>query len=468
VTLRIVGALALDAVAGPRRADVLIRDGRIAAVGALPPPAPGEAVIDARDRLLVPGLVNAHTHSPLNLLKGTGDALSHPAFMWRNQADTARRSPDEVRLSALLGAIEHLLAGTTAVIDHFPEQGFAPEHVDAVVEAYRETGLRAMVALRVFDGPYDDITPAGGLPSGLPNPLAPQTAAEAVDLVEDAIARHDDGLGGLVRICPAPSNPSRCTDELLTALGDVAEQHDTALHTHLLETRLQADLARQRFGTTMVRHLDRLGVLGPRLSCAHTIWIEDEDIALMAERGALVVHNPESNAKIGAGIAPVARMIRAGVTVALGTDGASTNDNLDLHEAMRLALFLQRPGELDRRRWPTSRDAFAMATLAGAKALLCDGLGTLRTGAPADLVLHDLARPAWVPLNDPLHQLVFGATGATVDTVIVAGRVLVRQGRITAFDPEPVLREANRLMRHLAARNADLHALAAHMMEEVP
>jgi 5-methylthioadenosine/S-adenosylhomocysteine deaminase len=154
--------------------------------------------------------------------------------------------------------------------------------------------------------------------------------------------------------------------------------------------------------------------------------------------------------------------------VALGTDGASTNDNLDLHEAMRLALFLQRPGELDRRRWPTSRDAFGMATLAGAKALLCDGLGTLRTGAPADLVLHDLARPAWVPLNDPLHQLVFGATGATVDTVIVAGRVLVRQGRITAFDPEPVLREANRLMRHLAARNADLHALAAHMMEEVP
>jgi cytosine/adenosine deaminase-related metal-dependent hydrolase len=213
---------------------------------------------------------------------------------------------------------------------------------------------------------------------------------------------------------------------------------------HLLETKVQAEIARSAYGTTMVQHLDKLGLLGPRLSCAHTVWIDDEDIALMGERGAMVVHNPESNAKIGAGIAPVSRMLRAGLTVALGTDGASTNDNLDMHEAMRVAIMLQRPFESNRAAWPTAADAFAAATVAGGRAMLCPGLGTLAPGAPADLVLHDLRTPFWTPLNNPLHQLVFGATGSTVDTVIVAGRILVREGRITAFDMEPVLRRGAR------------------------
>src|SRR6267378_1186264 len=143
------------------RADVVVEHGRISAVvDAGTAPTAGATIIDARDRLLMPGLVNAHTHSPTNVLKGTGDRLSHPAFMWRNQADTAGRTPDEIRLSALLGCIEHLLGGTTAVIDHFPEQGFSQADVDAVVDAYRMTGMRAMVALRIFDEAYTDIEPA--------------------------------------------------------------------------------------------------------------------------------------------------------------------------------------------------------------------------------------------------------------------------------------------------------------------
>jgi cytosine/adenosine deaminase-related metal-dependent hydrolase len=462
-SLCIRDVLVLDPAAPtlPERRDVIVVDGRIAAEPGVEP----ARVIDGRDRLLIPGLVNAHTHSPLNPLKGTGDVLSHPAFMWLNQADTAARTPDEVRLSALLGCIEHLLAGTTAVIDHFPEQNFSERDIDAVVDAYRIAGLRALIALRIFDQDYGDIIPPEGLPPALAdaNPLAPLPLEESLAVVDAAIARHDRCAGGRIRVCPAPSNPSRCSDAMLSAVARLAERRDTAVHTHLLETQVQAEIAARRYGTTMVKHLDRLGLLTRRLSCAHTIWIADEDIALMAERQAIAVHNPESNLKIGAGIAPVARMLHAGMTVALGTDGASTNDNLDLHEVMRLAIMLARPFERDRRRWPTSADALAMATAAGGKAMLEDGLGTLVPGAPADFVLHDLSAAFWTPLNDPLHQLVFGGSASTVDTVIVGGRVLVEGRRIVAFDTAPVLAEARHLVRHLRARNHALHASAARI-----
>lgn len=453
--------------------DILVRDGRIAARGDLAtdiakyPPA---RVIDGRNRLLLPGLINAHTHSPLNILKGTGDILSHPAFMWRNQADTAARTPDEVRLSTLLGCIEHLLNGTTSIIDHFPEQGFNDRDVDAAIDAYRMSGMRALVALRVFDEDYADIMPEGGLPSDISavNPLTPPPLAESLALIENAIKKHDHSENGRIRVCPAPSNPGRCSDDLLVAVTEMAERYDTSLHTHLLETQVQKQLAVARHGVTMVKHLDRLGFLNHRLSCAHTIWIDDDDIELMAARGAIAVHNPESNLKIGAGIAPVSRMLKAGMTVALGTDGASTNDNLDMHEVMRFAIMLQRPFEKVRANWPSVADAFTMATISGAKALRVDSLGTLEPGAPADFVLHDLNAPFWTPLNDPLSQLVFGGGGSTIDTVIAGGKVMVEHSRIVAFDPEPILKEARDLVRHLRGRNTALQSWARQVEEAVP
>ncbi len=457
--------------AEPRRSDVVVENGRISAVVATGTADTKMAkTIDGRDRLLMPGFVNAHTHSPTNVLKGTGDLLSHPAFMWRNQADTAGRTPDEIRLSALLGCIEHLLGGTTAIIDHFPEQGFTEGDVAAVVDAYRMTGLRAMVALRIFDEAYTDIEPPGGYPPDFAagNPLSPAPLADTIALVETCIVRHDHSADGRIRICPAPSNPMRCSDDLLSEVVRIAGIHDTPVHMHLLETAIQGTIARKRYGRSMVQHLDKLGLLTDRLSTAHTIWLDDDDIALFAERGSIPVHNPESNLKLGTGISPIAKMLRAGVTVALGTDGASTNDNLDMHEVMRLALMLQRPSEPNRNHWPKAIDAIRMATIAGGKAMRCAGLGTLEPGAPADLVLHDLRAPSWIPLNDPLTQLVFSASGATVDTVIVDGKVIVEGKRMVAFDMEPILSEVRGLVRHQRDRNRDLHAWAARMEKLVP
>jgi cytosine/adenosine deaminase-related metal-dependent hydrolase len=457
-----------EGAATPDRKDIVVVDGHIAAIyPAGNAPVDAAQVIDGRDRLLLPGLVNAHTHSPLNILKGTGDVLSHPAFMWRNQADTAGRTPDEIRLSALFGCVEHLLNGTTSVIDHFPEQGFDIDCVEAVVDAYEISGMRAVIALRIFDEPYTDIAPVGGFPEAFTdNPLAPPPLAESLALVEESIRRFDGAAGGRIRICPAPSNPMRCSDALLEGVRAIAERYDTGVHMHLLETAIQAEIARKRYGVSMVRHLDDLGLLSKRLSTAHTIWLDDDDIALMAARGAVPVHNPESNLKLGAGISPVARMLHAGVNVAIGTDGAGTNDNLDLHDVMRLAVMLQRPGEPDRSRWPTALDGFRMATIAGGRAMRLADLGRLVPGAPADFTLHDLATPSWAPLNDVIVQLVFAASGATVDTVIVGGRVLVENRHIKSFDTEPIvaavrglvprLRERNRALREWTMRLEDL------------
>ncbi|MGA7327076.1 MAG: amidohydrolase [Rhodomicrobium sp.] len=464
--IRDVLAIDPEALSHPARKDILIEDGRILEIrkgGSTPVFA--VHVVEGRDRLLLPGLVNAHTHSPLNILKGTGDVLSHPAFMWRNQADTAARTPEEIRLSALLGCIEHLLNGTTAVIDHFPEQGFDQADIDAVADAYRISGMRAVIALRIFDEPYTDIEPACGFPEELTifNPLEPSPLADSLALVESAIIRHDGTAGGRIRVCPAPSNPMRCSDELLGAARDISERYNTGVHMHLLETAAQAKIAAQRYGTSMVHHLDDIGLLNSRLSAAHTIWLDDNDIGLIAARNVIPVHNPESNLKLGAGISPVARMLRAGVSVALGTDGAATNDNLDMHEVMRLAVMLQRPGETDRSLWPTSYDALKMATLSGGKAIRTEHLGRLIRGAPADFVLHDLATPQWSPLNDPVPQLVFGASGSTVDTVIVDGRVVVENRRLVAFDIEPILAEVRELVPRLRERNRGLQDWAARL-----
>lgn len=440
-----------------RRADIAIEGNRIAAIGSGLNPVDGK-IIEASDLLAVPGFVNAHYHSPLSILRGTADGLSHPAFMWQNQVDTARRTPHEVYVSALLGGAEMLASGTTAVIDHFPEQAFGAEHVAAVVRAYRELGMRAVVALRVFDGSYDDIVPARGLPAALAasNPLAAAPLAETMALVESAVSAHDEPQGR-IRIFPAPSNPSRCSDELLLSCDALARRKALGVHTHLLETEVQTRIAAERYGTTMVQHLDRLGLLSSRLSCAHTIWIDEPDIALLAGRGVTVVHNPESNLKVGAGLMPLPAMRRLGLRVALGTDGASTNDNLVLHEAMRLALVLHRPLERDRSRWLGAPDALDMATTAGAAALQCTNrLGKIEAGQLADLVLYDLSRPRWAPCNDPAQQLVFGETGDAVHTAIVDGRIVVEGGQVKSVDVPALVREARNLLSSIRDRNRGL------------
>jgi len=451
-----------------RPGDVLVEDGLIAAVGSVAPDvaATCDRVIDGSDRLVAPGLVNAHTHSPLSVVHGAYDLLNHRASMWLFQAYTARRTPREVYVSAMLNCAEMLLSGTTAAIDHFPEQAFGPADVEAVVAAYRDSGMRALVALRIFDGEYADILPpSGSLPDDIArevardNPFMPKSVPELRELCTDSIRRWD-GDSGRIRIGPAPSNPMRCSDDLLTMCVELSDQYGVPVHCHLLETAVQTEIARRRYGTTMVRHLDDLGLLTPKLSCAHTIWIGDDDIELMAERGAVVVHNPESNLRGGSGIAPIPAMLARGVKVGLGNDGSCSGGDQVLQRAMRLATMIHRVSEPDPSKWVSTRQALAMATAGGAAAMQGEGrFGAIAVGQAADLALYDLRHPWWIPVNDPIHQLVQSEQGAGVDTVIADGCVAVEGGRIAAFDADAIMAEARDMMPAIKARNRDLFDL---------
>ena len=249
---------------------------------------------------------------------------------------------------------------------------------------------------------------------------------------------------------------------------DIADRHDLGIHTHLLESKVQVAIAERRYGCSMVKHLEDLGLLSSRLSCAHTIWVEPEDIERLAAHGVVVVHNPESNLKLGTGIAPIAQMLAKGVTVALGTDGAVTNDNVVMHEAMRLAAMLNRTATRDRRQWITAAQALDMATRGGAMAVQRNNIGRIEPGCRADVVLYDLATPAWTPFNDPVRQMVFAETGASVDTVIVDGEVIVEGGEVKRFDAAAILAEAKPMLRAIRERNRDLYAFAQKMAELFP
>ncbi len=350
--------------------DILIADGLVVAVGDLPPQPQLSIgrIIDGAGLIAAPGLVNAHMHSQSATMAGFADSLSHPAFMWLTQAHTSRRTPDEIRLAVLLSAAQMLATGTTALIDHFPGQRFTTDDMDAALAAWEETGLRATLGMRFFDGTFGDIIPSGiDVPqsvaamvggSGL---LAPHPLEALREQMPDIVARWH-GRAGRIGVFPAPSNPDRCSDEALLFCAELAERHDLGIHTHLLETRTQARIARERYGESTVAHLERLGVLSDRWSCAHAIWLDDDDIALMARRGVTAVHNPESNARIGAGRMRTPDMLAAGVPIALGTDGSGANDNLVMPEAMRAAALLHRADEPDRKRWVTAHDALRMGT----------------------------------------------------------------------------------------------------------
>ena len=383
-----------------------------------------------------------------------------------------QKNPDEIRLSVLHTAYGLITSGTTAAIDHFPGQRFSLADMDAVLSAWSETGMRAALGMRFFDGAFSDIFPAVPIPDDLKSRISavellkPQPYDELSDLMDATIRKWH--RRPRLSVFPAPSNPDRCSDKALILCAELAERHDTGIHTHLLETRKQQELAQKRYGKTMVRHLHDLGVLSDRWSCAHSIWLTDEDIDLMAERKATAVLNPESNSRIGTGLARAPLMHQRGVPIAIGTDGSSCNDNLVLQEAMRGLATAHRSSEPDRSRWITANEVLHMATRGGAGAMRQDQLGAIEPGFIADLVIYRLDSPWWVPINDVVSQFVFAETGASAETVLVDGRIIMEDRKIKTFDVEALVREVRSMTKSLRQRNADLFDVAEDIADFVP
>jgi cytosine/adenosine deaminase-related metal-dependent hydrolase len=446
--------------------DVVIEDGRIVAVGPsgeirpdnIDPGSETTEIIDARERILLPGLVNAHIHSYAGLLKGTVDRTCLDVFMLYVTAASAERRPRDAYLSAMIGCIEMLKTGTTGVLDHCPNRPLhKPELLDAEFQAYADSGMRAAVAPMFGDLPYLDTVPVE--PGEMPDDLAEGLRGKRLDRAAYfAAMRHVlgewQGHEGRLGVLLGVDGVQRCSDDLLRETAAFAAEHGIGLHSHMLETKTQMAMAAARHKDGFTGYLAELGLLGEKSSLAHFVWASDRDIEIVREAGATVVHAPASNLFTGAGIAPVQKLRRAGIPVAVSSDGVNTGNMLML-EKTRLAAMLARATEPDYKNWFDAGDALEMATANGARALGYGGaLGRIEPGQIADLALYDTRSLQLQPRIDPMRQLCFYESGYAVDTVLVGGEVMVRDGRLTQVDEDTLLGEANEAAQRLLRDNA--------------
>jgi cytosine/adenosine deaminase-related metal-dependent hydrolase len=450
----------------PPRADVLIVGDRIAAIrqeGDPPLDMPlNTEAIEGRDRLLIPGLVSAHYHSYDTLLKGAFEDMPFDVWALHSQpAYWGSRSRAELRARTLLGALECLRHGITTIQDMNSLVPQDEETLDIILAAYAEVGIRVVFSIAVRDLPDLDIAPF------LPD-MPPEVAALITGKPGDPAADLAFVAAQIARIRPlparlhwalSPSGPQRSSTALLEGIAALSESHDLPVFTHVYETRAQLAKARRVYGAdggSMVRHMQRVGLLTPRTTLAHAVYIAPEEITLLAESGAGVVHNPLANLKLKNGVAPMARLRAEGVPVALGCDNSSCSDCQTMFQAMKMFCLLA-AGNDPNPAGVLAADALAAATTGGARAVgLADQIGAIKVGMKADLVLLDLDDLAFQPLNSATRQLVFSETGRGVRTVIVDGRVVVREGRVTTLDEATFRGELAEVMEQVRADYARL------------
>src|SRR5213594_163459 len=461
------GGLVLDIAAGTAAAaDILIEDDTIRELGAPGCAAPADArEISAARRLIHPGLINAHTHSHGNLAKGMGDRWTLELLLTAGSWISGGRSLEDKHLSAKLGAVEMVLKGCTASYDlplEFPAP--TPEGLEAVGSAYAAVGMRAVVAPMVADRTFFEAIP--GLMEVLPPALQQDVEKlrlapwkTSVDNMRKAL--HEWKLDrDQVRLAVAPTIPHHCSDEFIRACADLAREHGVGLHTHVAESKVQAIVGLKRYGKTLTGHLDDLGVLGPHFTVAHGVWLDGDDMRRLGAHGASVAHNPGSNMRLGNGLADMRAMLERRVNVGLGTDGANCSDNLNMYEAMRLASFVSKAQRPDLERWVTTEEVASAATECSAQALGFEGrLGRLAPGYKGDIVFLDLAHVNWIPFNDPTNQLVHTEDGSAVSHVMIGGRMIVQDRRLTTVDVAALAREAEAARERLAGINAGGKAL---------
>ncbi len=409
---------------------VEVHGDRIAAVGPLDPPERREGDREVvLGGLLMPGLVNCHGHTAMTLLRGAGDGL--PLGRWLSEAiwpREARLTPDDAYWGMALGCAELLAAGVTTTA----EQYLFPR---AVAQAALDSGIRCVMAPAIFD-----------LPGAGPDATWQRCLDVAGELHADL-----DGWGGRMTIALGPHSAYTVPEDGLVATAKIASELDALVHIHVAETQAEDEPIRSRYGMSTPAYLARVGLLDRRVLAAHSVWLSDEDLDLYRAHDVAVAHCPQSNGKLGSGIARVPDMLARGIRVGLGTDGPASNDNLDLWEELRLAPILARAVAVDAAAMATG-EALALANLGGAGALGLD-VGTLAPGHRADLVRLDLDDPVFVPggtESELIAHLVWAASSRLVTDVWVGGRHVVADRTCTSVDVREAQRNVFERVRRLA------------------
>lgn len=433
------GLIIPDATTKPFRGHIVIDGGSIISIDVnLPENAEGfSQIIDAEGKVVMPGFINAHTHSYANFVKGMEENLPLETMMFHIVTQGIFQTPEDVYHNTMLGAVEMLKNGITSCLDQLAQNG---DGLDAAMTAYEKIGMRVLVAPMITDLGYFETLPVS--PKLVPDSMQGKKPTNLEELMNTSIGllKKWHGKHDRLKVGFGPSGPQRASDDLLKACMAAAIEYDTIFHTHTLETQTQRNTAHYLYGKPMVLHLNDIGCLNERTSMAHTVWMTREEALLAKEKGAIAVHCPACNMFLGSGIAPINMYREIGWPNGLGTDGANGGGNQNLLETMKITALIHKVSEVDHNKWIKASEVFAMATVNNASVLAeSKRLGTLEKDKLADIVIMDPAKSlSMQPMQDVVAQIVYGEGGAAVDTVLVHGQVVLSDGKCTLVDEKEV------------------------------
>jgi len=430
--------------------DIEISGNRISAVRPTGEAAPRGEIIDGRNRIVTPGLVNGHTHSHENFHKGRYEGL--PLELMMNYVRPPRPlklTARQVYLRTLIGAIEALKSGTTTLVD---DMNIYPilhkDHVEAAFQAYRDIGVRAYLGTTLFDLPYhktvpfvDEVIPAdvqarlrqsGQTPPG-----------EVLEFARHLASTHDPKRDRVAYIV-SPSAPQRCSREFLLQCTALAEEFDLPMIMHVQETRTQVVTGELLHKKSLIRYLDDLGVLSDRLNVIHAVFLDKYEIDLLAKRGVSIQHCINANLRLGSGLAPVRELLDAGVNICLGGDGISCTDTINILDLMGTVAKVHAVRAPDLKKAVSAKETWTAATMGGARALRrSKDIGAIEVGRLADLISFRLDRVQLAPRNNLMRQIVYAERGQSLDMVMVDGNVVVRDGTLKSLNEAEIVAEIN-------------------------
>jgi len=382
-------------------------------------------IIDASKCAIIPGLINAHTHLFQSLLRNLGTDMElldwlktsiHPAISCYSEGD--------VRIAAFWGIIENIKSGVTCVIENHYGAGYYETILDAMIE----TGIRGCLARGIYEiNVVDELK---------------EKPDEAIASTERLVKRYHGAANGRIMVAVAPMHPCFASKELLLKAKELSDKYGILYHTHTAESKRDQELNVKSHGKTDVELLHELGILSPKYHAVHAVWVSEKEIKYLAETGAHVIHNPVSNMYLASGIAPIPEMLKAGINVALGTDGPASNNTQDMLQTMKFAACLHKVSKLNSLAL-TAWDVLEMATINGAKALgLEKELGSLEVGKKADITIINLDKPHIKPIHDPVGSIVYCANCNDVETVIIDGKIVMENRKILTLDEKSFAEKA--------------------------